>query len=136
MALKEIIAAGGLVFNSDNKLLLIFRRGFWDLPKGKLDDGESFEACAVREVEEEVGLKNILLQNFIETTSHTYFDKWIGEEVVKKTYWYKMQVPNQDLVLQTEEDIEKAVWINEKEWKQYKENCYQNIQYIVEKLWF
>ncbi len=136
MALKEIIAAGGLVFNSDNKLLLIFRRGFWDLPKGKLDDGESIEACAVREVEEEVGLKNILLQNFIETTSHTYFDKWIGEEVVKKTYWYKMQVPNQDLVLQTEEDIEKAVWINEKEWKQYKENCYQNIQYIVEKLWF
>lgn len=136
MALKEIIAAGGLVFNSDNKLLLIFRRGFWDLPKGKLDDGESIEACAVREVEEEVGLKNILLQNFIETTSHTYFDKWIGEEVVKKTYWYKMQVPNQDLVLQTEEDIEKAVWINENEWKQYKENCYQNIQYIVEKLWF
>jgi len=136
MALKEIIAAGGLVFNSDNKLLLIFRRGFWDLPKGKLDDGESIEACAVREVEEEVGLKNILLQNFIETTSHTYFDKWIGEEVVKKTYWYKMQVSNQDLVLQTEEDIEKAVWINEKEWKQYKENCYQNIQYIVEKLWF
>ena len=136
MALKEIIAAGGLVFNSDKKLLLIFRRGFWDLPKGKLDDGESIEACAVREVEEEVGLKNILLQNFIETTSHTYFDKWIGEDVIKKTYWYKMQVPNQDLVLQTEEDIEKAVWINEKEWKQYKENCYQNIQYIVEKLWF
>lgn len=136
MALKEIIAAGGLVFNSNNKLLLIFRRGFWDLPKGKLDDGESIEACAVREVEEEVGLKNILLQNFIETTSHNYFDKWIGEEVVKKTYWYKMQVPNQDLVLQTEEDIEKAVWINENEWKQYKENCYQNIQYIVEKLWF
>ena len=136
MALKEIIAAGGLVFNSDNKLLLIFRRGFWDLPKGKLDDGESIEACAVREVEEEVGLKNILLQNFIETTSHTYFDKWIGEDVIKKTYWYKMQVPNQDLVLQTEEDIEKAVWINENEWKQYKENCYQNIQYIVEKLWF
>ncbi|MFY8091275.1 MAG: NUDIX hydrolase [Chitinophagaceae bacterium] len=136
MALKEIIAAGGLVFNSDNKLLLIFRRGFWDLPKGKLDDGETIEACAVREVEEEVGLKNILLQNFIETTSHTYFDKWIGEDVVKKTYWYKMQVPNQDLVLQTEEDIEKAVWINENEWKQYKDNCYQNIQYIVEKLWF
>jgi 8-oxo-dGTP pyrophosphatase MutT (NUDIX family) len=136
MALKEIIAAGGLVFNSDNKLLLIFRRGFWDLPKGKLDDGETIEACAVREVEEEVGLKNILLQNFIETTSHTYFDKWIGEDVVKKTYWYKMQVPNQDLVLQTEEDIEKAVWINENEWKQYKDNCYPNIQYIVEKLWF
>lgn len=135
MALKEIVAAGGLVFNQENKILLIYRRGAWDLPKGKLDDGETIEQCAIREVEEEVGLKNITLVSFIDYTTHTYFDKWVGEEVIKKAYWFKMQVPNQTLVLQTEEDIEKAVWINEYEWQKYKSDCYQNIQYIIEKIW-
>ena len=55
--MKEIIAAGGLVFNEDGDLLMIFRRGRWDLPKGKLDDGEQIEDCAVREVKEETGLR-------------------------------------------------------------------------------
>jgi 8-oxo-dGTP pyrophosphatase MutT (NUDIX family) len=49
---KRIIAAGGLVFNDRNELLMIYRRGFWDLPKGKLDPGERIEACAIREVQE------------------------------------------------------------------------------------
>ena len=53
---KKIIAAGGLVFNDKNELLMIFRRGKWDLPKGKLDEGEDIEDCAVREVKEETGL--------------------------------------------------------------------------------
>ena len=57
----KIIAAGGLVTNKHNELLMIFRRAKWDLPKGKLDEGESIEACAVREVEEETGIKNISL---------------------------------------------------------------------------
>lgn len=135
MVPKEIVAAGGLVFNQDEKLLLIFRRGFWDLPKGKLDDGESIEQCAVREVEEEVGLKNIILEEFIDITTHAYFDKWINANAIKKTYWYKMNVPNQQLVLQTEEDIEKAVWITKNEWLFYKNDCFKNIQFIVEKLW-
>jgi 8-oxo-dGTP pyrophosphatase MutT (NUDIX family) len=136
MALKEIVAAGGLVFNQDEKLLLIFRRGFWDLPKGKLDDGETIEQCAVREVEEEVGLSNIILQEFVDITTHEYFDKWVGTNVIKKTYWYKMSVPNQHFVLQTEEDIERAAWIAKNEWILYKNDCFKNIQFIVEKFWF
>ena len=54
----KIIAAGGLVTNENNELLMIFRRGKWDLPKGKLDKGETIEECAIREVEEETGIGN------------------------------------------------------------------------------
>ncbi len=59
---KPVTAAGGLVENEKGEVLLIFRRGKWDLPKGKLDPGETIEQCAVREVEEETGLKNIELK--------------------------------------------------------------------------
>ena len=58
----EIVkAAGGLVLNENKELLFIFRRGKWDLPKGKLDEGETIEQCAIREVAEETGVKNISL---------------------------------------------------------------------------
>src|SRR4051812_48020306 len=56
-----IRAAGGLVVNDGGEMLFIFRRGKWDLPKGKLEEGEDLEECAVREVEEETGLKNVKL---------------------------------------------------------------------------
>src|SRR5215469_11706824 len=79
--MKKIIAAGGLVFNDKNELLMIFRRGKWDLPKGKLDEGESIEACAVREVQEETGL-NVELQSFIGLTYHEYFDKYSEKDVI------------------------------------------------------
>ena len=69
-----IKAAGGLVQNENNKLLMIFRRGKWDLPKGKLDDGETLEQCAVREVEEETGLTKIKLLTPLLTTFHTYHE--------------------------------------------------------------
>ena len=65
-------AAGGMVKNEKNETLLIFRRGKWDLPKGKLDKGESLEECAVREVEEETGLKNVKLVSPLIITYHTY----------------------------------------------------------------
>ena len=65
-------AAGGLVLNEKKELLFIRRRGFWDLPKGKLEAGEKLEDCAVREVEEETGLKNVLLDKPLVTTFHTY----------------------------------------------------------------
>ena len=68
-----IQAAGGLVLNEKNKLLMIFRRGKWDLPKGKLDKGETLEDCAVREVEEETGLQSIKLISPLIITYQTYF---------------------------------------------------------------
>src|SRR5687768_2564827 len=48
-----VLAAGGLVQNEKEELLMIYRKGKWDLPKGKLDKNEKLEDCALREVMEE-----------------------------------------------------------------------------------
>ena len=65
-------AAGGLVFNKDGGILMIFRNGKWDLPKGKLEIGESVEECAIREVQEECGVSGLIIENKIKDTYHTY----------------------------------------------------------------
>lgn len=102
-------AAGGLVFNPQNELLVIYRRGSWDLPKGKIDPGESKEEAAVREVQEETGLQQVELGNYWCLTRHTYKDKK-GRRVLKLTHWFEMSTPEQQLTPQTEEDIEVAEW--------------------------
>ena len=83
-----IEAAGGLVFNKDGHILMIFRNGKWDLPKGKLEIGESVEECAKREVEEECGIYGLDIIEKLLDTYHTY--KLKGNKILKKTYWYKM----------------------------------------------
>jgi len=131
---KTIIAAGGLVYNEKDELLMIFRRGKWDLPKGKLDDGETIEDCAIREVMEETGLTTVIRGNLIGITYHQYFDQWLKEDVIKESHWYRMEAPgNQQLIPQTEEDIEIIKWVSEKELDEYLENSYDNIVEIVRK---
>lgn len=132
MKKKIIIAAGGLVVNEQKELLLIFRRNKWDLPKGKLDEGESIETCAIREVMEETGLKNIELTNFIAKTYHEYFDKWIQQEVIKETWWYAMKTKgNNVLIPQTEEDIEKIIWAKDSILQECLQNSYPTIIDII-----
>lgn len=129
-----IIAAGGLVENENGDLLMIFRRGFWDLPKGKLDEGESIEECAVREVEEETGLKNVQLKEFLGITKHEYFDRYSTRDVIKETHWYRMYASqNEILIPQTEEDIQKIEWVATKELGSFLKQTYPNIVEIVEK---
>lgn len=106
---KWIEAAGGLVFNPDGKALLFYRRGFWDLPKGKIDPGETVEAAAVREVNEETGLNEVAISDVLQPTYHTYREK-NKVRVLKKTFWFVMEAPKQPLHLQAEEDIERAEW--------------------------
>ena len=106
---KVIEAAGGIVFNEKKEVLVIFRRDFWDLPKGKIDKGESPEEAAVREVQEETGLKNVTLGKHILDTYHTYELK--GKRILKKTYWYEMKTTDTQLIPQQEEDIEQAEWV-------------------------
>lgn len=134
MGMKTILAAGGLVYNEKDELLMIFRRGKWDLPKGKLDEGETIEDCAIREVMEETGLTTVIRGDLIGITYHQYFDKWVKEEVIKETHWYRMQAAgNQQLVPQTEEDIEIIKWVDEKELEDCLKNSYDNIVEIVGK---
>ena len=134
MMKKTIVAAGGLVQNENGEILLMFRRGVWDMPKGKLDDGESIEQCAVREVEEETGLQRIELGKFICNTYHEYFDKWTKKELTKETHWYAMRVyGNQTLSPQKEEDIEEIVWVKPEDAVYYMNNMHKNIIQVIEK---
>lgn len=105
---KFIEAAGGVVFNGKNEILTIFRRGYWDLPKGKIDPGETSEIAAIREVREETGLNEITLGAHLTDTWHTYRTK--KKRILKKTYWYRMETSEIELTPQTEEDIEAAAW--------------------------
>ena len=130
--LKKIIAAGGIVTNHKNEILMIFRRGKWDLPKGKLDKGETIEACAVREVEEETGISSLELQNMVGITCHEYFDTWINKNVLKETHWFAMQVNGEPKIIpQTEEDIEEIIWADETALKECLKNTYPNIAEII-----
>lgn len=105
-----IEAAGGVIFNPDRtKILFIYRRNKWDLPKGKIDEGESVRKAAWREVAEECGLNTHIIDEHIMDTYHIYAhkEKWI----LKKTYWFIMSAEEEILTPQAEEDITKAEWI-------------------------
>jgi 8-oxo-dGTP pyrophosphatase MutT (NUDIX family) len=107
---KWLPAAGGLVKNPRlNKHLFIFRRGSWDLPKGKIDKGEDAPQAALREVEEETGATSLVLGQELETTYHTYRNRK-GKRVLKPTYWFSMKTNIEALVPEAEEDIELAEW--------------------------
>jgi 8-oxo-dGTP pyrophosphatase MutT (NUDIX family) len=123
-------AAGGLVKNEKNELLLIFRRGKWDLPKGKLDEGETIEECALREVEEETGLRNVSVSSFLLTTYHTYHEG--TKFILKESHWYAMTITGeQSLVPQTEEDITETRWVKPAELGQYIANCFPSVADVL-----
>jgi mutator protein MutT len=125
-----VTAAGGVVENEKGEVLLIFRRGKWDLPKGKLDKGETIEQCAVREVEEETGLKDIKLNKLITVTYHTYDE--FGKHILKDSHWYNMKVSGQQTTTpQTEEQIEEIKWVKKKELKNYFENTFPSVKDVL-----
>lgn len=114
---KCIEAAGGVVYNASGEILLIHRRGFWDLPKGKIDKGETIEQAAIREVIEETGLQQVQLIKPIRFQNldniATYHSYWIGDKLALKiSHWYEMETSfTGKLVPQLEEDIEQAIWV-------------------------
>ncbi len=125
-----IQAAGGLVTNEQDEMLMIFRRGKWDLPKGKLDPGETLEQCAVREVEEETGLQRITLQQPLTVTYHTYHES--GKFILKESHWYTMKITGQQqLVAQTEEDIAEARWVSKTQLPGLMEDAFPSIRDVL-----
>ena len=131
---QKIIAGGGLVHNGKGELLMIYRRGKWDLPKGKLDPGETIEACAVREVMEETGLREIVLGKLIEVGYHEYFDTYLQAAVVKETHWFAMEaMGEQVLVPQTSEDITDIKWVAGEELEACLADSYPNVVEVVRK---
>lgn len=125
-----IKAAGGLVRNGKDELLLIFRRGKWDLPKGKLDKGETLEQCALREVEEETGLKGVVIVSPLMVTYHTYHEG--SKFILKESHWFNMQVNGEPpLSPQTEEDIEEAKWVKGTGLHSYLANTFPSVSDIL-----
>lgn len=125
-----VLAAGGLVLNEEQKILMIFRRGKWDLPKGKLDKGEKLEDCAVREVEEETGLQQVKLLSPLMITRHTYHEG--TRFILKESHWYDMKVKGgQPLVPQTEEAITDIKWLNFKEAEKLFPQCYPSVIDVI-----
>jgi 8-oxo-dGTP pyrophosphatase MutT (NUDIX family) len=129
-SMELIKAAGGLVSNEENKYLFIFRKGKWDLPKGKLDKGEVFRTAAVREVEEECGVTIDSCGEKICKTYHIY--EVSGVPVIKKTVWYWMRADNQpDLSPQLEESITDAKWLAAGDFMLVRENTYPLIRDVI-----
>ncbi|AEV32552.1 ADP-ribose pyrophosphatase [Owenweeksia hongkongensis DSM 17368] len=128
----EIIeAAGGIVRNGAGEILMIYRLGKWDLPKGKLEEGESVEEGAVREVIEECGISNLRVIRELPITYHTY--EIGGKKILKRTYWFEMHTKFiGDLVPQIEEHIEKAQWVKPDFLDEYMGNTYASIHWLLE----
>src|ERR1035437_7141982 len=106
---KYIEAAGGLVLNNKGKVLMIHRLGVWDLPKGKIDKGETSRKAAVREIEEESGIGKLKIIKSLPPTYHIYTLK--GKRILKKTFWFKMTSSDtKKPIPQTEENIDEVSW--------------------------
>lgn len=128
----SIEAAGGLIFNEFNELLVIKRRGYYDFPKGKLDEGETPEDAAIREVIEECGVSNVQIVQFLSHTYHLY--QLPNSRVLKTTHWFIMKTHKQPLMPQTSEDITEAFWLPFSEIDQIKQQTYPSLLFLLEVL--
>lgn len=129
-----ITAAGGIV-RKNEEYLFIKRFGKWDIPKGKLDKNEDPALGAVREIEEECGISNPIIENFICETYHTYRDTHRGKNklTLKKTYWYNLNYSgNEELIPQQEEGISKVKWFKKTKLDKIRSNTYESILEVMD----
>lgn len=128
---EPIDAGGGVVTNEHDEVLMIYRRGKWDLPKGKLDKGETIDECALREVSEETGLKKLKLGDKICDTYHVYTQK--KQSLLKRTAWYKMKgTLNEEPLPQAEENIQEARWVGADELPLIVYKSYEAIREVMQ----
>ncbi len=128
---QVVKAAGGKVFNVKNEVLFIYRENKWDLPKGKIEKNETVEQAALREVEEETGVKNLIIKKPIETTYHIFKRK--NKYQIKLTYWFEMETDFADeLHPQLEEGITRVEWLNHKQTSEAMKNTYANIKLLLQ----
>ncbi len=126
----EVLAAGGVVSNGRDEVLMIERNGRYDLPKGHWEEGESIEECAVREVMEETGVEGVALGEKICETLHCYYmsNRW----ELKCTHWYAMQSSyDRPLTPQTEEGIVSAKWIKISDLEKFTKESFPTIKSVL-----
>lgn len=128
---KVVNAAGGLVVNEKEEFLFIYRGNKWDLPKGRIEENESIETTAIREVEEECGVYELSLDRFLLTTYHLFFQN--KQNKLKVTDWFLMNTNYQGtLTPQIEEGITIAEFKNETDTQEALKNTYANIHLVFE----
>ncbi len=127
-------AAGGLVHNKQNNILLIYRRNKWDLPKGKIDHGETPVQAALREVQEETGVMKLKVKHLITVSRYIYKEN--GKPFLKVVYWYHMKTKFQGpLIPETKEQITKVQWKSKSEISKMAEGkMYSNITHLIQSL--
>jgi len=127
-----IVAAGGFVLNEKDQVLMMFRRGKWDLPKGKLGEGEDMRSCALREVSEETGVRRLQIKSELMITYHTYEEN--EQEILKETEWFLMETDdNGDLQPQQDEDIEVCEWVQADNLQNYLKNTHPSVIDVMDK---
>lgn len=130
--LPVVIAGGGLVYNDKSEILFIHRNNKWDLPKGKIEKGEDIETCALREVGEETGVKDLKIRHLITVTYHVF--KRNGVYKLKETHWFEMHSSyTGKLVPQTKEGIDKVKWKDFQKTQKALTNSYKNIKLLFPK---
>ena len=120
-----ISAAGGIIQNNE-RILFIYKNKHWDLPKGKMESGESSETTAIREVKEECGINDVSLEGPHETTYYLFNNK--GNTMLKKTEWFLMNTSEEGPFKGDEnEGITDVKWIDSDSWKSEKENSFASV---------
>ena len=125
---KYVEAAGGLVENERGETLMIYCYRHWDLPKGHIDEGETADVCAVREVAEETGVEGAQVVRFLCNTYHTY--NLYGAWELKRTSWFHLTAPDCPTKPQEEEDIAVAKWCSAEEVEENLRSTYPTIQSV------
>ncbi len=130
--LPVVEAGGGMVYNAKKEILFIRRNGKWDLPKGKIEKGESPQEGAIRETEEETGVQGLEIRKFITQTYHVF--KRNDKFKLKVTYWYEMYTDfTGELVPEASEGIKKAKWKNFAQSQKALTESYENIKLLFPK---
>lgn len=128
--LPNVIAGGGKVYNEKGDILFIYRNSKWDLPKGKVEKNETIENTALREVEEETGVRGLEIIKPLDTTYHIF--KRHGKYKIKITYWFAMKTKFDGILQpQQNEGITKVEWLSPLETKKALENSYANIKLLI-----
>jgi len=129
--IRYIKAAGGLIKNDSGAYLFIFRRGKWDLPKGKIDAGERPDEAALREVEEECGLKISEIKTELDSTYHFYLQD--QELILKRTHWFRMRSRGEQVLIpQESEDITEARFIASTDLALVRGNTFASIEKVMQ----
>ena len=127
---KKIKATGGIV-KFDDQQLFIKRNGKWDIPKGKMEKGEKPRETAIREIQEECGLKGVLtIEQKLIKTYHCYF--MFEQSVLKKTTWFVLNYEgSNDVEAQAEEGITEVVWLKKNQLSKVKKNTYSSVRDVL-----